>query len=194
MAIAQRSKESNMDNIISAEEPTKANLEEDQGNAEAQITATPEWKAPATQEEFEQSIQAAVNKANTKLLKEIGGSSAKEIREKLDSYNTLLESKLDIENKLTEANKTIETMRKEKLITDLGISEENKDDVFTLAESKVSESCTIEEALKEVIQKYPQFLGTNRVILGSDKADNTNLNAKTVEEKKQDLRKLFGLK
>lgn len=143
-----------------------------------------EWKAPTTKEEYELALKSAVNKSNTELLKSLGVKSIKEFKE---SYNKFEQDKTQLEN----INKELETyknkseevikenliLKQEKVMNELNIQEEYREDLLKLANEKVNSEKDLKTVLKEMIDtKYKYAVQSVKVKLGIEKSDTSQAN------------------
>ena len=69
-------------------------------------------------------------------------------------------------------NKKNTTLEEDLLLTKLGVSEEYKKDVLTLAKSKVDESHNLETVSKDLLEKYPQWKNVKETVrMGTEKSE-----------------------
>lgn len=123
-----------------------------------------------TQEDVDKLIAGRLTRAQADVLKELGVESVDQAKQALAQLQEIEDSKkseLDKKEEarlLAEADKqALETQYKDLEAkfnaTKLGVLEEALEDVIQLAKAKVTEDVTIEQAMKEVVEKYPQFVG-----------------------------------
>lgn len=120
------------------------------------------------QEDVNNVVAKESKKATEKLLKELGiddFDNAKEGMEKFrewqesqkteqekqqESYNKLTEEKTTLENEKAELVAQISAMKK-------GVKGDSVEDVVALAKQRVSDELTIDEAIDQIVEKYPHF-------------------------------------
>jgi predicted nucleic acid-binding Zn-ribbon protein len=125
-----------------------------------------------SKEDYDKAIQSAKSKAKYDILKELGINSVKEFQELKNTYETAINEKKTLEKSLTDMNKKNTTLEEDLLLTKLGVSEEYKNDILTLAKSKVDESHNLEAVSKELLEKYPQWRNVKETIkMGTEKSD-----------------------
>lgn len=128
-----------------------------------------------SKEDYDKAIQSAKSKAKYDILKELGINSVKEFQELKSTYENTINEKKTLEKSLADMNKKNTTLEEDLLLTKLGVSEEYKKDVLTLAKSKVDESHNLETVSKELLDKYPQWRNTKETIkMGTEKTDRPN--------------------
>lgn len=121
-----------------------------------------------TQEQVNGIAAKESKKAQENLLKELGVEdfeSAKDGLQKLkewqESQKTEAEKKEEAlkakDDEINEYKSKHETTLAENSALKLGVISEYLEDVITLAKAKVSEQVTMDEAMKEVVEKYPHF-------------------------------------
>lgn len=119
------------------------------------------------------SAEEAQRIAEAQLLKDLGVDSLDAAKENLKAYNAYTESKKTEDQKTQDRLETLENESKSKddTIFDLqsklaasneGVHPDSVDDVVALAKSKVSDKKPIDKAIKEIVEKYPQFKGEDK--------------------------------
>lgn len=119
------------------------------------------------------SAEEAQRIAEAQLLKDLGVDSLDAAKENLKAYNEYTESKKTEDQKTQDRLETLENESKSKddTIFDLqsklaasneGVHPDSVDDVVALAKSKVSDKKPIDKAIKEIVEKYPQFKGEDK--------------------------------
>lgn len=125
-----------------------------------------------SKEDYEKAIKSASSKAKYDILKELGINSVKEFQELKSTYETAINEKSTLEKSITDLNKKNTTLEEDLLLTKLGVSEEYKKDILTLAKSKVDESHNLETVSKELLEKYPQWRNVKETIkMGTEKSE-----------------------
>ena len=125
-----------------------------------------------SKEDYDKAIQSAKSKAKYDILKELGINSVKEFQELKSTYENTINEKKTLEKSLADMNKKNTTLEEDLLLTKLGVSEEYKKDVLTLAKSKVDESHNLETVSKELLEKYPQWKNVKETIkMGTEKSE-----------------------
>ena len=111
------------------------------------------------------------SKGYAKALKELGFSDAETAKSELEAYkqwqeqqkteqekqSEALEAK---EKELANASAQLKSLQAENAALKQGVIAESVDDVVALAERLVDDETTIDDAIKSVLEKYPQFKGT----------------------------------
>ena len=160
-------------------EDNKTAAIENEVNAEQKTDTATEQKAEDkqqdnafTQEDVNNIVARESKKATEKLLKDLGienFDNAKDglakFREWQEAQKTDQEKKDEAITNLTGQNETYksenETLKAQIEALKLGVHSESIEDVILLAKKNVSEEVTIAEAIKGVMEKYPQF-GENK--------------------------------
>ena len=125
-----------------------------------------------SKEDYDKAIQSAKSKAKYDILKELGINSVKEFQELKSTYENAINEKKTLEKSLTDMNKKNTTLEEDLLLTKLGVSEEYKKDVLTLAKSKVDESHNLETVSKDLLEKYPQWRNVKETVrMGTEKSE-----------------------
>ena len=125
-----------------------------------------------SKEDYDKAVQSAKSKAKYDILKELGINSVKEFQELKSTYENAINEKKTLEKSLTDMNKKNTTLEEDLLLTKLGVSEEYKKDVLTLAKSKVDESHNLETVSKDLLEKYPQWKNVKETVrMGTEKSE-----------------------
>lgn len=138
-----------------------------------QVTGTeqqPEVKEEKTfkQEDVNNIVARESKKATEKLLKDLGVENFDNAKEGLQKFRQWQDEQKSEQEKTAERLETLAKEKEEYLaeITTLkatnealklGVKDEAVNDVITLASTNVNEEVTIEQAIKEVLEKYPHF-------------------------------------
>lgn len=125
-----------------------------------------------TQEQINTMMANEKRTARQALLKSLGielkegekyEDAIKRIKGTLDAGKTQAqldaEAKTKAEDERDEANKKVSDLETKVAALSVGAKPESLDDVITLAQAKVSSGKTIEDALKELKEKYPVLFG-----------------------------------
>lgn len=107
-------------------------------------------------------------KATERLLKELGIDDFENAKEGLQKFREWQESQKTEQEKQQELLKTLQTdnQEKDKTISNLqaqvaalknDVKADSVEDVIALAERLVNDDVTIDDAIKQIIEKYPQF-------------------------------------
>jgi hypothetical protein len=123
-----------------------------------------------TQQDVNNIVARETKKAQEKLLKEFGFEDFEGAKDGIEKYRQHLESQKSEGEKQTEAlqkatNKNDElTKENDSLKSQLsalkaGVSPDSLDDVIALAQNYLSDDVGFEDAIKKVVEKYPQFAG-----------------------------------
>ena len=137
--------------------------------------SNPEKVETISMDEHKKALQSASSKAKFDILKELGINSVKEFQELKSTYETAINEKSTLEKSITDLNKKNTTLEEDLLLTKLGVSEEYKKDILTLAKSKVDEGHNLETVSKELLEKYPQWRNVKETIkMGTEKSDFEN--------------------
>ena len=122
--------------------------------------------------DYDKAVKSAASKAKFDILKELGINSVKEFQELKSTYETAINEKSTLEKSITDLNKKNTTLEEDLLLTKLGVSEEYKKDILTLAKSKVDEGHNLETVSKELLEKYPQWKNVKETVrMGTEKSE-----------------------
>lgn len=119
------------------------------------------------------SAEEAQRIAEAQLLKDLGVDSLDAAKENLKAYNEYMDSKktddqktqdrlTELENSAKEKDDTIFDLQSKLAASNEGVHPDSVDDVVALAKSKVSDKKPIDKAIKEIVEKYPQFKGEDK--------------------------------
>lgn len=153
---------------MESQENTNVQVEESVQGQNSQQKEGQVQEKTFTQEDVNNLVARESKKATEKLLKELGVEDFKSAKEgivKLKEYQEAQKS--DAEKQADELNrlKGLEQSQKAQINTltatisalKIGVRSEAVDDVILLAQKAVTNELTIDEAIKKVIEKYPQF-------------------------------------
>lgn len=149
-----------------------------------------EFKAPASKEELDQLTQAAINRAKTEMLKDLGVKSVKEFKEfkneietKYSEFDSLLKEKDEYASKYESLVNEHTTLKQQQVLDRLSIQDEYKEDLTKLALDQVSESKNFEQVLSEMVNgKYKYAVSkASQIKMGTEKTQNENSSAVSPE-------------
>ena len=138
-----------------------------------------EFKLPATKEEYEISIKAAVNKEKTNFLKELGVKSVKEYKESiskaeeaLSKHEELIKQNEQIIKEKESISHEYENLKQTSALDRLGVKEEYREDLVKLAKDKVTADNSFEAVVKNLVEtKYQHTVQKPQVKIGTEKTD-----------------------
>ena len=125
-----------------------------------------------TETELNKRIQSASSKAKNELMKELGINSVKDFQDLKTNYETAINTKTSLEENINTLNQEKTKLSEDLMLTKLGVSEEYREDLLTLAKSKVDNEHSLEDVSKSLLEKFPQFKATKETIkMGTEKAE-----------------------
>ena len=125
--------------------------------------------------DYDKAVKSAASKAKYDILKELGINSVKEFQDLKNTYETAINEKSNLEKSISDLNNKNTSLEEDLLLTKMGVSEEYKKDILTLAKSKVDEGHNLETVSKELLEKYPQWRNVKETIkMGTEKSDFEN--------------------
>ena len=140
---------------------------------------TDETPRTYTQEEYDKAIKSSSGKAKNEILKELGISSVKDFATLKQSYEEAIKST----EELSSAN---DALKKKLVLKDLNIRDDVSDDFISLANKRITDDKTFEDAAKEVAELYPnmvrEYTATKNVKLGNEKKDGSKKEPEYSEE------------
>lgn len=121
-----------------------------------------------TQADVSNIAAREAKKAREKILKQLGVKDIKGARSALQQYQEHLDSQKTEAEKVAERAKQLEeangdltnqvtTLEAQVAALKADVDPESLDDVIVLAKAKVSDDVSIDEAMKDVVEKYPHF-------------------------------------
>ena len=156
----------------SGEGNSQQNDPNQQGTQNNQQQNTQQQGTQYTQEQINTMMANEKRTARQALLKSLGielkegekyEDAIKRVKGTLDAGKTQAqldaEAKAKAEGERDEANKKVSDLETKVAALSAGAKPESLDDVITLAQAKVSSGKTIEDALKELKEKYPVLFG-----------------------------------
>lgn len=160
------------------------NTEEGAGQGSTEETVSKEttkqetqepYKAFATEEDYQKELKSAQSKAKNEILQKLGVKSVDEGTQNLTKADQL-------EQDLKATVSRLQQLEEENVLVRAEISDDYKKEALTLARASVDENTSLEVALKQVVEKFPNLLkapkkGVERVGL-----DGANTDPKTVSE------------
>ena len=160
-----------MDQEQVLETPIQETQEETTTQPDQKEVVENEWIAP-TQEEYNKAIQSASSKAKYALLQELGIKSVDEFKTKANTYEEAIKETESLKKANSDYANQINGLKEEMLISQLGVSEDYKEDFLTLAKAKVTESKDFTTAAKEVLDKNPNWRNLQEPIkMGTEKSE-----------------------
>lgn len=146
------------------------NQQQDQQQDQQTDTATDQQaeENTFTQDDVSKISAKEAKKAQEKLLKQLGiedfdnaKEGMKKFREWQDSQKTEAEKKEEALNNLEKEKGTLSkennSLKAQLSAVRAGVKDESIEDVVALAERQVNEDTSMEEAIKQVVEKYPSF-------------------------------------
>lgn len=144
-----------------ANDPDNSNPDNESGNGGETFT----------QEQLNAIASRENKKGQNKILKELGITDINDAKEGLAAFKEWQENQKTNEQKLNDAieehknkSQSLEeensTLKASLAAMKLDVNADSLDDVLVLAQAKVSDEVTIEEAIEEVLNKYPHFKKT----------------------------------
>lgn len=169
----------------SGEGNSQQNDQNQQGTQNNQQQNTQQQGTQYTQEQINTMMANEKRTARQALLKSLGielkegekyEDAIKRIKGTLDAGKTQAqldaEAKTKAEGERDEANKKVSDLETKVAALSAGAKPESLDDVITLAQAKVSSGKTIEDALKELKEKYPVLFGESDKNNGTGNSNN----------------------
>lgn len=134
--------------------------------------SSPEKVETISMDEHKKALQSASSKAKYDILKELGINSVKEFQELKNTYEMTINERKSLEEKLAEMSNKNTTLEEDLILTKLGVSEEYKKDVLTLAKTKIDDGHNLETVSKQLLEKYPQWKNVRETIrMGTEKSE-----------------------
>lgn len=126
-------------------------------------------KAPATQEtppkqayktfeneeEYNKALQSERSKAKHEILQKLGLESVEKGKENLTKAE-------ELEQHLQKAISRLNQLEEENVLVKTGVQDEFKEEALTLARAKVSDEVSLEAALKQVTEKFPNLVSPQK--------------------------------
>ena len=146
-------------------------VEQSGGQEQTNKTGTAPEKAEEKlfrQEDVNNIVAREVKKTQEKLLKELGIDDFENAKEGLQKFREWQESQKTEQEKLQETLKKLQTdnealanenanLKAQLAALKQGVKADSLEDVVALAERLVNDETTIDDAIKQVIEKYPHF-------------------------------------
>jgi hypothetical protein len=108
------------------------------------------YKVYETQEEYDKSFKSEVSKAKNDWMKQVGVASVDEFKEKsakadeaIKERDQLAKEKVDLTERL--------------VVAELGVADDRKDDLLTLARAKATAGKSLKDAAAEVLEANPNW-------------------------------------
>ena len=164
---------------------------QDVSTDDATTSTSNEVELPKTLEEFEIAKKAAVNKANTEILKALGVKSIKEFKEVQAKANEALTKFEELAKRNEELTKTYEsvsheyeTLKQISILDRLAVKPEYREDLVKLAKDKIDENNSFEKVLQEMVEgKYSYAVAPSSTVVKKIGTEKTTVEAKTEVEK-----------
>lgn len=154
------------DEVLSTESTTKAETQE--------VAAEPAKEAAKmySEEEYNKAIKSSASKAKYEILKEMGVKSVDDFKQKYSEYEGAIKDKESLLSQLDERDVQIKQLRTNLVMEQLHVNEDFKDDLVTLATSKMSDKVDFETACKEVLERNPNWLKAKEPVkMGTEKSE-----------------------
>lgn len=113
---------------------------------------TEPFKVFQTEEDYNKEIKSAESRGKFSILQKLEVKSIDEVKEKLNSTTTL-------QNELTETKNKYNQLTEDYSLHKANVAENYKEEVKTLAKSKMAEGVDFDTALKQVVEKMPFVTG-----------------------------------
>lgn len=110
------------------------------------------FKAFETEDDYNKTIKSERSRAKKEVLDELGIKSINEAKTSLSKSATL-------ETELNETKTKYQTLEQDYHLSKVGVKDEYKEEVITLAKAKVNDETTFDKALETVVQKMPFVTG-----------------------------------
>jgi hypothetical protein len=124
------------------------------------------FKVYNSEDEFKKEAQSIASKAKYEVLKDLNVKNLDEVRAVFTEAEAL-KAELASTSKIKEEYEAIKTEKQKLsenlLMTQLGVKQELRDDFLVLAKSKTSDKVQLEDAAKNILEKYTYFKGTDDV-------------------------------
>lgn len=164
-----------------------------QANVSTDNTTTTETanELPKTFEEFEIAKKAAVNKANTEILKALGVKSIKEFKEVQSKATEALTQFEELAKRNEELTKTYEsvsheyeTLKQTSILDRFAVKPEYREDLVKLAKDKIDKDNSFEKVLQEMVEgKYSYAVTPSSTVVKKIGTEKTTVEAKSEVEK-----------
>lgn len=128
-------------------------------------------KAPAEQPQpfkvfnTEDDFKAEVNRAKGDWLKQVGATSVDEYKAKVKQYNDAIAERDSLIKQRNDLNEKL-------VVNDLGVADDHREDLLTLAKSRIAPDKDLRAAAAEVLQKNPTWMKAKGDIrIGTEKPE-----------------------
>lgn len=130
-----------------------------------------DYIAPS-EEEYKKALQSASSKAKYSLLQELGINSVDDFKQKSAKYDEGIKELEQLKQKQAEYELQVDSLKKDLAVEQLGVSDEYKEDLITLAKAKVSDKVDFKSAAEEILNKNPNWKkGQSAPKLGTEKSE-----------------------
>lgn len=134
-----------------------------------------------SEEEYKKAIQSASSKAKYAILQELGIKSVDEFKAKTAEYDNAIKERDALKEDKLKIESQVDKLKVELALEQLGVGDEYKEDLITLAKAKVSDKVDFKSAAEEVLNKNPNWKKNNSPLkLGTEK---TEVKPTTVEDR-----------
>ena len=134
------------------------------------------FKAFATEEEYNKAIKSERSKAKNEVLQELGTKS-------IDEAKSTLQKTATLETELNDTKSKYQTLEQDYHLSKVGVKDEYREEVVTLAKAKVNDETTFDKALEAVVEKMPFVTGKSfQKQVGSQPGQKEETGEKTVTE------------
>lgn len=108
------------------------------------------FKVYTTEEEYQKELKSAQSKAKNEILQKLGVNS-------VDKATSSLTEAEQMKKDLQLAMNKMGELEEKTAVAEANIAEDYRQDALTLAKSKVNDNTTLADALKQVVERYPNF-------------------------------------
>jgi hypothetical protein len=156
---------------------TQATQAAPEENKQVEATAPKETTTPTqnkqpfkvfdSEEDFQRELKSAESRAKNDILKRLNLNS-------VDEGTQTITKAEQLEQDLSKAFAKLQSLEEENALVKLGVQDEYKEEALTLARARKTEDKSLEQALKEVGEKFPDLLSpTKKGVekLGSETTD-----------------------
>lgn len=167
-------------------EETNVNIETteqvDTSTQEDNNTTNEPFKTFTTEDDYKKELQSISSKAKYDILKELGIKNVSEFTNIKNEYESVLNEKNELTKRYDELSQQKMVLDEQNAILRLNISPDYAEDALTLAKTKMSDTISLDEALKTVITKNPSWqVGSGNITFGTEKS---NVDSTTEEQRK----------
>ena len=158
-----------------AAEPNGGATQETGGTEVKEETKQP-FRAFESEDDYNREIKSERSKAKKEVLDELGIKSINEAKTNLSKSATL-------ETELNETKSKYQTLEQDYHLSKIGVKDEYKEEVITLAKARVDDETTFDKAVEAVVEKMPFMTGKAfQKQVGSQPGQTEETGEKTVNE------------